>query len=734
VSRVWTIARRDVKALFDQPTGYVLLVVFLAVNAFLFFRNAYLSNVATLRPMLDFLPWIFLFFVPAVAMRSLAEDTRSGLLEIVLAQPVSEAELLLGKYLGVVIVLLAALLSTLLIPLGLALGSALPWGPVVAQYVGAALLAAAFAGIGVWASSLGKSQITAFILSVAVMFVLILVGLDPLLVGLPPVLGAVAARLGVLSHFESVGRGVLDLRDVLYFLSVAALFLALAYAVLMRRRLAPATQATRQLRLGTVLLCGVVIVLNLAGGEIGGRLDLSPGRAYTLSSATKAIVRSLPDLVTIKLYASKELPSQFALDKRDVDDLLHDLRSASHGRLRVLETDPASDTAAAEDARSLGIVPVQFNVLGQSELQVKEGFFGLVVQYAGKHETIPFIRQTDDLEYRLASTIRDMTRRSKATVALLVDSAAGSYAGLRRQLEESYNVETPNLADSGATLRGVAALVVASAQDSAGPAERSAVSSYLSGGGAALVLVSGMVVTPRLPFAHPRKIGWNAVLSPYGVQIRPDLVYDLRANQLVSASSNFGPILRPYPYFLRGRSTRASPINADLGEVDLPWSSSVDTTASTSSIAVPLIVTSDAAGASSGEAMIDPSQPFSTTNLERHVLGVQVSPRGGSKGPRLVVVGDALLASDVMAQRSPGNLLFALNAVDWLAQDVALISIRAKNRLPPPLVFSSSGLRDAVKYGNVAALPILVAAYGVLRLLKRRRLAATPYARRETTA
>jgi ABC-type uncharacterized transport system involved in gliding motility auxiliary subunit len=734
MSRVWTIARRDVKALFDQPTGYVLLIVFVAVNAFLFFRSAYLSNVATLRPMLDFMPWLFLFFVPAVAMRSLAEDSRSGLLEIVLAQPVSEAELLLGKYLGVLIVLLAALAATLPVPVGLALGSRLPWGPVVAQYLGAVLLAAAFAGIGVWASSLGKSQITAFILSVAVMFVLILVGLDPLLVGLPPALGAIAARLGVLSHFEGVGRGVLDLRDVLYFLSVGAVFLALAYALLMRRRLAPASKAREQLRLGTALLCAVVIALNLAGGQIGGRLDLTPGKAYTLSPATRSLARALPDLVTIKLYVSKELPSQFALDKRDVDDLLRDLRGAGHGRIRVIERDPASDTASAEDAQSLGIAPVQFNVVGQSELQVKEGFFGLAVEYAGKHETIPFIRETDDLEYRLASTIRDLTRTDKPAVALVADTAAGSYAAFRRQLERSYKVETPNLADTATALRGFTALVITSAHDSVTPAVQTKVADYLAGGGKALILANGMAVSPQLPFAEKRTVGWNAVLAPYGVQVRQDMVYDLRANQLVSLPTSYGEILRPYPYFLRGRSTKASPINADLSEVDLPWSSSVDTTASKSSVVVPLLVTSDAAGVASGEVMTDPAQNYATTNLARRVLGVQISPRAGGNGARLVVVGDAMLASDPMAQRSPGNLIFALNAVDWLAQDVGLISIRAKNRLPPPLVFGSGGVRETVKYANVVGLPALIAAYGILRLLKRRRLALIPYRRLEEAA
>jgi len=130
---IWIIARRELRALFDQPTGYVLLVIFVVVNGFLFFRQAYVSGVASLRPMLDVLPWMFLFFVPAVAMRSLAEDLRSGLLEIVLSQPISELELVVGKYLGTTLFLWIGLALTLPIPLGLLAGAHMPLGPVVEQ-------------------------------------------------------------------------------------------------------------------------------------------------------------------------------------------------------------------------------------------------------------------------------------------------------------------------------------------------------------------------------------------------------------------------------------------------------------------------------------------------------------------------------------------------------------------------------------------------------------------------
>lgn len=724
MSRIWTIARREVKALFDQPTGYVLLVVFLAINAFMFFRNAYLTNTASLRPMLDLLPWVFLFFVPAVAMRSLAEDNRSGLLEIVLAQPISEAELVIGKYLGVLLVLLGALATTLLIPVGLALGSDMAWGPVVAQYAGAALLAAGFAGIGVWASSLSRSQITAFILAVAVMFLLILVGLDPLLVGLPPAIGAVAARLGVLSHFQSIGRGVLDLRDVLYFLSLAAVFLTLAWAVVLRRRLSPGGAPVKRLRLGTGMLVAVLVVLNLAGGRIGGRLDLTPGNAYTLSPATRDIARSLEDLVTIKVFASAELPSEFALQKRDVDDLLRDLRGAGGGRIRVIERDPAKDQTAGEDARNLGIVPVQFNVVGQAELQVKEGFFGLVVQHADRHETIPFVQRTDDLEYRLASIIRSLTRTTRPKVGLVTDPQAGSFGTLREQLGRSYEVESPSLADSATALAGYAAVIVASMRESLGDAEAARVRDYLAGGGSLLLMEAGMQLSPQAPIASGRPPAWNGVLEPYGVSIRQDMVYDLRANQMIGVPTQFGRLLRPYPYFLRAQSTRATPVNTELTEVSLAWTSSIDTTGGKG--VTPLLVTTDAAGVASGTAMVDPSQDYPTTDLASRILAVQVLSPDSAAG-RLVVVGNAIFASDEFLQRSPENLAFALNAVDWLAQDEALIAIRAKDRRPPPLLFESEGLRDAVKYVNVAGLPLLIGLAGLVRLVRRRRSALLPY-------
>jgi ABC-type uncharacterized transport system involved in gliding motility auxiliary subunit len=737
MSPILSIARRELKALFDQPIAYILLVVFTGVNGFLCFRQLDVYGVASLRPMLDFLPWLLLFLVPAVTMRAIAEDARSGTLEVVLAQPLSELELLLGKYAGQVLFLLLALAITLAIPLGLALGTAPPLGIVVAQYVGAALLILGLAAVGVWASSVTRNQITAFILAVTVMFVLLLVGLDPLIVGLPPRLGAIAASLGVLSHFSGIGRGVIDLRDALYFVTLAALFLVFAYFALLSRKLAPQGAALRRLRLGTALLAVATVVVNLSGRNFGGRLDLTPGRSFTLSPATRQLLRTLPDLVTVKLFASDALPPEVAFLKRDVDDLLRDYRTAGRGKVKLVIADPSADSLARKEARTLGIPPVQFNVLGQAELQVKEGYLGIAVRYADGVKTIPFVQQTNDLEYRLTSDIRALTHPDKPVIAFgeITDAASmrgqRSFERLHGQLSPTYDVRPFTLADT-AIAPAIRVIAVAGTPDSLSNAVIVRLGAFLDRGGSLLLMSGGMQLSTQGPFALSRSVGWNQLLKPYGVSIASDMVYDLASNAQVGIPSQFGQVLVPYPFWLRALSTKASPVNADLETVLLPWTSHIDMAAAASATATPLLVTSRAGGVQETTAFLDPAREFSRDSLRPRVVAVLAQPlardtaKGVARG-RVIVVGSADFASDRYANNSPENFVFAANAIDWLAQDEALIGIRSKNRAPAPLVFTSAATRSAVKYGNIIGVPLLLVGLGMLRLWRRRQTTRQTY-------
>ena len=741
MSRIWTIARRELSALFDQATGYILLFVFLVITNYLFFRQAFLIGAATLRPMFDLMPWMFLFFVPAVTMRTLAEDLRSGTVEVVLAQPITEAEFLAGKYLGAVAALWLALLCTVPVPLGLALGGDMHAGIVVAQYVGAGLLAAGLAAVGVWASSLTKNQITAFIVAVAAMFLLILVGLDPLIVGLPPTLGTIAARLGVLSHFTNIARGVIDLRDAIYFVTLAAIFLLLAYGALLARKLSREGTAVRRLRAGVAVLVTAMIVVNLLGGYIGGRLDLTPGNAYTLSRATKRILADLDDLVTLRVFASKELPAEVSLVKRDLDDMLRDFRAAGRGNVRLIERDPADDEAVRTEAQSLGIPAVQFNVIGQAELSVKEGYLGLAIQYADGVETIPFVRRTDDLEYRLASAVRSLTRTGKPAIGIVTPTdftGSRTYNQLRQQLDETYEVRTLALADSTQPSSDLQAVVLIGGTDSLPVSHQDRLRAYLERGGGALVMASGTELSQQGPFANATSVAWNEILRPFGVTIRSDMVYDLVSNEVVQMPTQLGVLRMRYPYWIRPLSTRATTVNEEVGSLFLPWASTVDTTGAAPGRVTPLFVTTEGGGIASEPIFLDPNGSFPQDSLAVRLVAALSAgaPDDTASGPRgrVVVVGSAEFVMDRFVQNSPENLIFAMNAVDWLAQDPSLITIRSTNRSPAPLAFTSTTMRDVVRWGNVAGVPVLVVLAAALRLLRRRRLKQQPYQAGSTEA
>ena len=260
IRQIRTMAGREVSSFFDHPTAYILVVAFLGLGLFLTFRTIYAAGIATLRPFFDLLPWLFAIFIPALTMRSLAEERRSGTLEWLLSHPLRETEVIIGKFLGNWLLVLAALAGTLPTAFGLLKVSEADGGIMMAEYIGGALLAAQGVAIGLWASSLTRNQITAFILGVAVSFTLVLIGTNVVLIGLPPSVGIGVANLSVLGHFHNVARGVVDLRDVIYFVSMAALFLAMAIGTLTRERLSSGGSASKRLRLGTAAMIAVVVV------------------------------------------------------------------------------------------------------------------------------------------------------------------------------------------------------------------------------------------------------------------------------------------------------------------------------------------------------------------------------------------------------------------------------------------------------------------------------------------
>ncbi len=233
-SALAVILGRELSSYFSGPVAYIVSGLFLVFSGLLFFSTFFLVDRAELRGFFGVLPMLFAFFVPALTMRLLAEERRSGSIETLLTMPVSAFDAVMGKFLAALCFVAVMLAPTLAYVATVAVLGSPDAGPIVGGYLGALFLASAFSAVGLFASAVTKNQIVAFFIAFTVSFGLVI--LDQFLVIFPAAVVAPLDWLSAGSHFESVSRGIIDSRDLLYFLSVTAIFLALTVKTVQERR------------------------------------------------------------------------------------------------------------------------------------------------------------------------------------------------------------------------------------------------------------------------------------------------------------------------------------------------------------------------------------------------------------------------------------------------------------------------------------------------------------------
>jgi ABC-2 type transport system permease protein len=233
-----TVFRREFKSYFDSPVAYVFLVAFLVLLGFLTFglSNFYERGQAVLTPFFIWHPWVYLLLVPAATMGLWAEERRNGTIELLLTMPITLTEALLGKFLAAWAFIGVGLALTFPILITTAYLGNPDWGAVTCGYVGSFFLAGAATAIGVFASSLSRSQVIGFVIALAITFLMLIIGFDPVVNavanwGVPSGIVNAVANCSLLQHFESMRRGVVDFADIGYYAGVIVFMLAAAQVV-----------------------------------------------------------------------------------------------------------------------------------------------------------------------------------------------------------------------------------------------------------------------------------------------------------------------------------------------------------------------------------------------------------------------------------------------------------------------------------------------------------------------
>jgi len=230
----WSIYKKELKSYFNSPVAYIVITVFLLISGWFFSTNFFLMGQATVRTALVVIPLIFIFFAPAITMRSIAEERKSGTIELLVTMPTRDVEIVLGKFFAALSLLSVAVLFTLAYAITASLLGNLDEGPTMGGYLGLIMLGGVYLAIGIFASSTTENQIVAFIIGFAIILVFFM--LDKALIFVPAPLVSILEYLSVDYHFNSIARGVIDTRDIIYYLTLIAFALLLAVRSLESRK------------------------------------------------------------------------------------------------------------------------------------------------------------------------------------------------------------------------------------------------------------------------------------------------------------------------------------------------------------------------------------------------------------------------------------------------------------------------------------------------------------------
>jgi gliding-associated putative ABC transporter substrate-binding component GldG len=770
MNNVVAIARRELRTYFNSPIAYIVLGVFLVTAGWLFFfySGLFIVGRATLRPFFSVAPLLFMLLAPAITMRLVAEERKTGTLESLLTLPVREWEVVVGKLTAALGMVAVGLLFTIPFPITLAAltapGFTFDWGPVLGGYVGLVLLAGAFLSVGMWASAISKNQIVGFIVGLAACFVLWI--LDKATVILPQGLASIFEYLSVTYHFENFAKGVFDSRDFIYYASVIAIGVVLTVRALQSVR--GGISATT-MSLATI---GSLVLLNVIAVGAFFRVDLTQDRAFTLAEATKTTVAQLKDPVVVTAYFTKDLPPPFSSNARYVKDLLDEYRARSGGNVSYEFLDPAEakDDAAAEPAQqkvdvfgrpirqsskleteieALGIRPVEVKVIEKDQRQTKRGYMGLVLRYGEKTEVIPVVQGVDSLEYDLTTMIRRLTREKTPVLGVLQGhgelSPEGELQRLMPLLQQNYDVKPVTLApdDKGALAVPAEydALLVLGPKQEVPPEQIAAIDQFVMKGKAAAFFLDRVDVDYRSFAPTPAPHGLDALVGAWGIELGPQLVADVNsANLSMSEKRGFMVIQRPvpYPFIPTVKSLEVqSPTTKGVSDITLPFAAplymqpkdGVELVALAKSSAKSWLEdpTPEAlqVGRDYAAGDIVFTGPYSLIVQAKGALpSYTASVAGAAAGPdvlakaqgeaRVVVVGTSgFLDPQVL---SPQNAALLLNIVDWLLTDPALLEMRSRGLADAPLQAElSDGARGAAKFGNTIGVPLLLIGYGLVR-------------------
>ncbi len=498
-----------------------------------------------------------------------------------------------------------------------------------------------------------------------------------------------------------------------------------------------------------LLIAAIVLLLNLISVNLFARLDLTQGKVFSLSDASKNVVRNLNDRLIAKMYFTKDLPPPYNTYARYLKDQLEEYQSYAGGKLKLEMIDPSQEGKELEAQRH-GIPPLQVNAMENDKIEIKKVYMGLVLLFEDRREVIPVLQNISGLEYELTSAIKRLSTKILPSVGFLVGKDGPDLDTeltlLNRALGRHYRVARINLEEEEPVPADLGALIILGPRKAFSAQDKYSIDQFLMKGGKLALLLNRVHVDLEQGLAETQDLDLAEFLQNYGIKINDDLVIDLQCNRIGVTQQrgffSFQNVIN-YPFFpVATDFDKDNLMVKDLETVGFNFVSSLDSSlASAKGIRFnPIVRSSNRSGKQVAPFEINPFRKFGQGDFTQSGVILAAALKGsfesffhnkdqsqieaeigfvdstltGSPETRMVVVGDADFVMDQNI-RGVDNLAFFLNIVDWLSQDEALISIRSKQVTARPLKQISPGTKKLIKYGNTLGLPFLVIVFGLVR-------------------
>ena len=479
--------------------------------------------------------------------------------------------------------------------------------------------------------------------------------------------------------------------------------------------------------LSILLIAGILLLINVLSNQYFFRMDLTEDKQYTLSNATKDILKGLEDPVTVKAYFSEDLPPDIARTKREFREMLTEYANISKGMVDYEFVDPSSTPELEQEALQAGVRPVMINVREKDQSKQQKAFLGAVLNMGESKDVIPFMQPGTAMEYALSTSIKKLSVADKPSVGIIQGHGEPPLSELSQvftELSILYSVENVDLNTEEQIPDRFKTIALLRPTDSIPPAHFQKLDNYLARGGNLFVGVNA--VDGNLQNAQGTAIttGLETWLKDKGIEVENNFLVDANCgNVSVQQRQGFFTINTPiqFPFLPVIKSFPEHPINKGLEQVILPFASPIRYVGGDNASFTSIATSSSKAGIVKAPTYFDVTNKkwndsdFPLSNLD--VAGVLEGSIVGDVPSKIVVIGDGDFPITGQQGRGQGknNISLMVNGIDWLSDDTGLIELRTKGVATRPIEDLEEGKRSMLKYLNFGLPIVLIIIYGIFR-------------------